>query len=140
MEKEILKSKFVKILFDEETKIYTSIYLPETENMTDQYWKTLMMNIFKVIEKYKPRFILDDNRNRKYDYPPDIQTWTLELFVESWNRIGLEKYVQILPTHIIGQLTAEQIHELNSAKFSSQFKNKMVADFESALSWINETL
>lgn len=140
MEKEILKSKFVKILFDEETKIYTSIYLPETENMTDKEWQALMVELAKVIEKYKPRFILDDNRNRKYDYPPDIQTWTLELFVESWNRIGLEKYVQILPTHIIGQLTAEQIQELNNTKFSAKYKNKIVVDFESAMSWINETM
>jgi len=140
MEKEVFKSKFVKILFDEETKICTSIYLSETENMTDKEWQTLMSQLVKVIEKYKPRFILDDSRDRKYDYPPDIQTWTLELFVESWNKIGLEKYVQILPKHIIGQITAEQIQELNNTKFSAKFKNKIVVDFESAKSWIKESL
>ena len=140
MEKEIFKTKFVKILFDAETKIYTSIYLPETENMTNKEWQTLMVELVKVVEKYKPRFIIDDNRDRNYDYPPDIQEWTLQLFVGSWNKIGIEKYVQILPTHIIGQITAEQIQELNNVEFSAQFKNKLVVDYESAISWINESI
>lgn len=140
MEKEIFKSKFIKIFFDQATKVYKSIYLSETENMSDQEWKILMMDVVQVIEKYKPKYILDDNRDRKYDYPPDVQEWTLQLFVDSWNKIGLEKYVQILPTHIIGQITSEQIHELNNTKFSAQFENKLVTDYESAISWINETL
>lgn len=139
MEKEIFESKFVRIFFDQETKIYTSKYLPETENMTDKEWQALMVELVKVVEKYKPRYILDDNRDKRYDYPPDIQEWTLKLFVNSWNKIGLEKYVQILPRHIIGQISSEQIQELSNTKFSTQFKNKFVADYESAIFWINES-
>jgi len=136
----VFESKYVKIFFNKETRIYTSIYLSETENMSDKEWQALMLELVKIVEKYRPRFILDDNRERRYDYPPDIQAWTLELFVNSWNKIGLEKYVQILPNHIIGRITAEQIQELNNTEFSAQFKNKMVVDYKSAESWINESI
>ena len=62
------------------------------------------------------------------------------LFVNSWNKIGLEKYVQILPNHIIGRITSEQIQELKDTEFSAQFKNMMVVDYKSAKSWINESI
>ena len=58
MEKEVFNSKYFKALYDEDTKIYTSIYLPETENMTDKEWQVLMMDLKKIIETYKPDYIM----------------------------------------------------------------------------------
>jgi hypothetical protein len=139
MDEIILQTKYVKALFNDETRIYTSIFLPETRNMTDKEWQEQMVGLKEIIEKYKPDFIVDDNTYRLYGYSPDMQAWTLDLFVESWNRLGLKKYAQIVPREIVGKLTSDQIEELAVNVFRMQFKHKLVGDCRSALDWINET-
>ena len=138
MENMVFTSPFLKAFFDQESKIYTSVYLPETRNMTDMEWQELMKEIVGVIEKYKPDYIIDDNRERLYDYSPDMQKWTLELFIESWNKIGLRKYAQIIPKDILGKLTTHQIEELATNEFLMNYKVKIVDDLESAFSWIQK--
>ena len=136
--KEVYRSKYAVATYDEQSELYTLKYLPETANMMDDEWKELMLKLLGVTEKYKPKFILDDNTNRLYAYPPEMQAWTLELFIDSWNKNGLKKYVQILPKEFFGQLSAEQIVELANMTFSEIFKNTFVEDYDSAIKWINE--
>lgn len=136
MEKEIFKSKYFKAVYDESTKIYTSIYLPETENMRDNEWQILMNELKNIIETYKPEYIIDDNRNRLYSYSPDMQEWTLNLFINSWNSFGLKKYVQIKPKRIIEKLTTRQIEEMAVKEFNMLYSYKIVEDYESAVKWI----
>lgn len=138
MDIEVYNSKYAIALYDEQSGIYTTKYLSETENMRDDDWKQLMHELLNVNEKLKPKFVIDDNTQRLYSYPPDIQAWTLALYVECWNRNGLRKYVQILPDNIIGQITAEQIVELANAEFHPLFENKYVKTFAEAIDWINE--
>jgi hypothetical protein len=138
MEKIILETKYVKALFNDETRVYTSIFLSETQNMTDKEWKEQMVELKMLIEKCKPVFIIDDNTYRLYGYSPDMQAWTLDLFVESWNKLGLKKYAQIIPREIVGKLTSDQIEELAIHAFSMQFKHKLVENCKDALDWINE--
>lgn len=139
MKKVILQTRFVKVSFDTETKIYESEYLPETLNMTNLEWQELMMEIKELIETCRPLYIIDDNRNRLYSYSPDMQLWTLRLFVDSWNKIGLKKYAQILPKEIIGKLTSEQIEESATTKFIMHYQHKFVDDYIEAFDWVNES-
>ena len=138
MKTQVYASPYLIAFFDTETKIYSSEYLPATETMTDQQWKELMQEVVNIIEKCKPDNIIDDNRERHYAYSPDMQKWTLSLFTDSWNKIGLKKYAQITPREILGKLTTHQIEELASNEFHMNYKVKIVDDFESALSWIIE--
>jgi hypothetical protein len=138
MEKEVYKSKYAIAIYNEQSGIYTAKYLLETENMRDDEWKQLMHELLDVNERIKPKFVIDDNTQRHYSYPPDIQAWTLGLYVECWNRNGLKKYVQIVPDNIIGQITAEQIVELANSEFHPLFENKYVKTYTEAIDWINE--
>ena len=140
MDKEILRSRFVRIMFNEESRIYTSTYLPETDQMTDTQWKDQMLELQSIIEQILPIAIIDDNRERLYAYPPEMQLWTLNLFVESWNRIGLKKYVQILPVEILGKLTAHQIEEFATNDFEMDFEYKFVSDYQGATDWVKESV
>lgn len=137
MEKIVFESKFAIAKFDDEKKLYTLKYLPETENMFDSEWKDLMQKLLIVTDTLKPEYILDDNRKRKYFYSDEIQEWTLSLFLPVWNKNGLKKYVQILPEDIIGQLSAEQIVEMANINFSDIFENTFVATYEEAVKWLN---
>ena len=123
MEKVKLQTDFIRVLFDDEAKLYTSIFLPTTNLMTDSEWKMQMLELRDLIEHLKPLYIIDDNTNRKYGYSPEMQKWSLNLFVESWNEIGLKKYAQILPTEILGKLTAMQIEELALQEFEMKYKH-----------------
>jgi len=81
--KEVYRSKYAVATYDEQSELYTLKYLPETANMMDEEWKELMLKLLDVTEKYKPKFILDDNTSRLYAYPPEMQAWTLELFIDN---------------------------------------------------------
>jgi hypothetical protein len=135
---EVIKSKHIEAFFDNETRIFSTEYLPETENMTNKEWHELMKVLATNIEKYKPWFIIDNNMEMRFNYSPDMQIWSLILFVNSWNKIGLKKYVQILPIGIVGQLTTQQAEELAVNKFEMEFEHKIVDNYSKALKWINE--
>lgn len=137
MEKIVHQSEFAIAKYDPEKALYTLTYLPDTANMLDEEWKNLMKQLLIVTDTYKPKFILDDNRERLYAYPPEIQDWTLKLFIDTWNKNGLKKYVQILPKDFIGELSAEQIVELANVKFSEIFENTFVGSYEEALEWLD---
>lgn len=136
MEKIVHDSKFAVAKYDDEKELYTLTYLPLTAEMRDQDWKDLMEQLLVVTDKCKPKFILDDNINRLYAYPPEMQDWTLKLFIGTWNKNGLKKYVQILPKDFIGGLSAELIVELANIKFSDIFDNTFVDSYDEAIKWL----
>lgn len=137
MERIVHESKFAIAKYDPEKELYTLTYLPETESMRDDEWKSLMKELLVVTDAVKPKYILDDNRERRYNYPPEIQDWTLKLFIDIWNKNGLKKYVQVLPEDFIGGLSAEQIVELANLQFSEIFKNTFVQTYEEAIDWLD---
>lgn len=138
MENAILKSKFIEVLFDKDTNIYTSKFLPATEYMTDKEWQEQMTELKILLERYKPSYIIDDNRDRLYSYSPEMQAWTLSIFIESWNKFGLKKYAQIIPTEIVGKLTSQQIEDIAVKDFKMQYEHMFFNDYLSALNWIKE--
>ena len=97
-----------------------------------------MIEFKDIIEKCRPNYIVDDNRKRGYSYSPDMQEWMIKLFVPSWNKIGVKKYVQIIPDKISGKLTAMQLEELTDLNFETNFEYRMMEDINSAYSWIEE--
>jgi hypothetical protein len=137
MEKIVHQSKYAIAKFDQAKKLYILSYLPETVDMSDADWKDLMIKLLKVTEYLKPKFILDDNRERLYAYSPEIQDWTLKLFLDTWQRNGLKKYVQVVPKDFIAELSAEQIIELGNLKFSAIFENTFVQTYEEAMKWLD---
>ena len=137
MEKIVHQSKFAIAKYDDEKQLYTLTYLPETANMRDEEWKELMKQLLVVTNTLKPKYILDDNSERLYAYSPEMQDWTLKLFIETWNNNGLIKYVQILPKDFIGELSAEQIVELANLKFSEIFENTFVETYSEAVKWLD---
>lgn len=130
------QSKYAIATFEEERRLYTLKYLSHTKFMDDNDWKMLMTELKKITDKYKPVYILDDNTDRLYAYSPEIQEWTLKLFVEGWYNNGLKKYVQILPKEFISGLSAEQIVELANNSFTDIFENTFVTDEPKALQWL----
>ena len=137
METIVLNSKYATVKYDDVSKLYVIKYLPETENMSNKEWQDLMYSFQEIWNKYETLYMISDDRERKYGYDPEMQDWTLKLVVPDWNKLGLKKYVQILPADFISSLSSEQIDELGNTKFSLYFENKFVADYESAINWLN---
>ena len=49
MEKVKLQTDFIRVVFDDELKLYTSIYLPTTNYMTDIEFETQMVELKDLI-------------------------------------------------------------------------------------------
>lgn len=140
MNKIIFKSGYVTAKFNATSKIYTITYHPTTEHITDSEWQNLMFQMIELIEKYKPLYMIDDNSARKYNYAPDTQLWMLNLFIDCWHKIGLQKYVQIIPNDTIGEITVFQIEELALINKKLRFEYKLLYNLADAEAWINESV
>ncbi len=138
MEKEIYKSKYSVFLFDEETEIFTFKYFSESEDMSDEDFKELIYAFVENLKKYKPKYVIDDDRERLYASIPEMQKWALQLAIPVLNEIKLKKFVRILPSDFISKLSGEQVEKLANTKFSAVFENRFIDDYDEAIRWINE--
>ncbi len=138
MKEELYKSKYVVFTYKEETDTFTLRHLPESEDMTDDEYKEFVLILIEYFEKYNPKYINDDDRERLYAVTPDIQQWALSKVVPAMNKIKLQKYVRILPDDFIGKLSSEQVDTLVKTKFSTVFENKFLDDYDAAIKWVNE--
>jgi len=89
MDKIILETKYVKALFNDETRVYTSIFLSETQNMTDKEWQEQMVELKMLIEKYKPLWntVLDGFGNHDPGsgrYKQQVSPWDVLHPGRSW--------------------------------------------------------
>lgn len=138
MQQVITKSNYVEVSIDEKAGLTIIRFLPATDDMTNQEWKEEMIEFERLFEEFKPYFIIDDSRDRLYSYSPDTQEWMVRMFATQWNRIGVKKYVQIVPKEISGKLSSMQIEELATNAFNLQFKIMMVDTLDGAMKWVYE--
>ena len=136
MENEIFASKFAKVFYNTSKKLYTIKYLSATEDMSNQDWKNLMLSFQALWHKFETLYMISDDRERKFGYDPDLQEWTLKLVIPDWNKLGLKKYVQILPKDFITNLSSEQIDEMGNTRFSPFFENAFVQTYDEAVEWL----
>ncbi|WP_372751739.1 hypothetical protein [Labilibaculum sp.] len=104
--------------------------------MDNEDWKKLMLTLKSLMAVHKPIYVIDDNTERRFDYPPDMQYWMINEFSELWHRIGLRKYCQILPKDMIGKLTSMQIQELALKEFEITFQIGLFEDMIEAFTWM----
>lgn len=136
MEQEVYKSKFIIAKYDDVKKLIILKYMLETANMSNNEWDSWMRDLITLTDKYKPQYILSDNRQRRYAYSPEIQKNIAKDIAKHWIEIGLKKYAQVMPTDLLGSMSTYQLSDLINNQFPNMIENVCFDDYYDALKWI----
>ena len=84
MEITVVDSKYLSIHFDPDLNLLTQIWYPESEDMSDDDYKTLHLAwVEKLIrDKYDINYIYLDNRENLFTMSPELQEWQAENIVK----------------------------------------------------------
>jgi len=109
MRKEVFRNAFVHFDFDEQSKVFFAVYLPETEKLNEELFKNLIYEQLKYVSHYQPTYYLDNALELNFAISPELQSWAIGLVVPKWLGVGVRKYAQIVPKDFIVNLSMEQI-------------------------------
>ena len=119
---EIYKNKYIKYIFEEENSLVSYHWTTETENMTvESYKKNILLGI-DYVTKYNPKFLLSDQRGKKFVVSPDLQEWNAKETLPKLFKQGVIKFAIIESEDFIIQLATEQtINEDKEKEYSVMF-------------------
>lgn len=134
MSEEIYQSKFATINVEFTSSFLSLIWTDEQDNLQENTYKDEVLNYKTFLEKYQPKFILDDARRFLMPIPPDIQEWVAKTITETLNQY-VEKYAMVMPVEFIANLSADQnIDEVQGSVSKTIFQQ--FASIEEAMDWM----
>lgn len=109
--KTIKETRFMVYRFDETNLIFNNVWLETSTSMTEEELKSETLTATDLVEKYKPKFVLADDRNRQSIYDIDLQNWIAQTWASACVKSGVIKFALLLPTDIIAELSTSQTVE-----------------------------
>lgn len=104
----LYKSKYQKISFDQETSIMHNVWLPESFTMREDDYKTELMKLVQLIDRYSATKQLIDTLNFQFTIDVNLQEWTDEEINKKNREAGIEKVAFIIADEIFSQMSIEQ--------------------------------
>ncbi|OQX98616.1 MAG: hypothetical protein B6I24_04850 [Bacteroidetes bacterium 4572_128] len=132
--KKIYESQFLNIFYEEDISLMTEIFTEETENITDEKYKKMMLNILECIKKYKPIKLIVDLKNFIFIIVPELQEWQDKNIVPEISKCSAKIAAYIVSKDFFSQMSIEQtVEEEESEK---NFTVKYFEDIKKARKWI----
>jgi hypothetical protein len=135
----VLESAYLTITYTKHLKLLNVDYHTNTENLTEEEWKRLMLSILENIRKFEPAFLLSDNREMRFIISIDLQTWFAKEIYKFINEkpISLEKFALVLPYDLIAELSVQQtVDEYRSLQVKMPYEQKIFTAVLDAEKWI----
>ncbi len=105
------KTRFFSVKFLESESIIISTWLPETESMNEAEMYQEVEKVSELIRLKKPKYYLANDRDNKYTYKIDEQTWVAQTLKKACFEVKVKKFASILPEDFIAELSTEQTVE-----------------------------
>jgi len=106
-----------------------------TEKMTADKYKEILLQYAEFVEKHKPKKMLLDTIQNKFLITPEIQEWSnKEIFPRSF-KAGMSKIATLLPEDFVTQVSQEQLFDEEESKKKA---NQYFSDKDEAIKWLLE--
>lgn len=132
----LLNNRFVKVELDEAQHLLWLEWMPQTADMSEDEYKTLLMQLADFVSEYQVKYWLGDTLNFAYVIVPALQEWTAVEFNTRLAATNLQKMALIIPKEIIVSLSVEQTTDDMEATNVSKFTVKYFDNTESAVQWL----
>ncbi len=121
---EIYRNKYVKFIYDAKNLSINYYWSAETEYMSDEEYKKVMLIGIDYVKKFNPKNLLADQTNYKFIVTPDLQSWNAKETLPEIFKIGIVKYAIIESDDFITMLSMEQtMEEDQNKKYKIMFFN-----------------
>lgn len=129
----IYTGQFISIYLQEyqSRAILKSVWQKNSQEMSDDDFKTEIEQWCQSVEKYKPKGCIANTLQFRFTISPDVQNWYNENITPRKFKAGLQKIAFIVPEELLSELSIEQIFDEQEA-----ITFKYVASEEEALNWL----
>jgi len=127
--KTIYESEFKKTLLNEELSLITNIW--SATDMTDAIFQKEILEWVRLVEEYKPKFLIADTQLFIFTISLELQEWTGNVVFPRLIAAGVQKFAIIVSNEMIAQLSIEQTME----EASSAFQSNYFSSIEDAKKW-----
>ncbi len=129
---QIFSSNIVNIDFDSVKKL---MYIKRLDFKTDNEYRKQVEIVAEMIKKYKPKYIIANNKEFYFPIVPSLQEWSVNILTPLVIKEKVQKIVYIESEDFIASLALEQI--INDSK-ALGFSIYYVSTEEDAYDLINE--
>ncbi len=108
---EIYRDKYISYFYEEENSLIVFYWSKDTEYMSDEDYKKLMLKGLNFIKKYNPKFLINNSVKKEYITSVEIQVWIAKNVLSKIFQNGVIKFAVIESEDIIIQVSTEQAAE-----------------------------
>ncbi len=131
----VSKTDYLKIDFDNETKMLKALWFPKSKELSDDEYKKELYTWRDMIEKHKPERLFVDTREMLFVIGVDMQEWFVNEIFGSYSSFGVKKNAHILPKEVAASVSVEQaLDDDEKAAYETQYFD----DEQKALNWLKK--
>lgn len=104
----VIDNKFTLIKFDKDKELLIVVSKPGTQEMHLDAMKKEVLIVCDAVTELKPKFYLQDDRERQNIFTVDEQAWVAETITMAVIGVGLKKFVLINSKELIVEMATEQ--------------------------------
>ncbi|OQX97968.1 MAG: hypothetical protein B6I24_06815 [Bacteroidetes bacterium 4572_128] len=122
---EIYRDKYISYFYEEENSLIVFYWSKDTEYMSDEDYKKLMLKGLSFAKKYNPKYVINNTIEKKYITTVENQEWIAKNVLSKIFQNGVIKFAVIESEDIIIQISTEQAtEEHEEPKYSVMFFEK----------------
>ena len=126
------EDRFLRILWDGETRIMRLDWQEATSTMSDDDFKNALALFADYVEEKKACGILVDVRHFRHKMGPDVQPWRLANISPRYNAAGVQRFAFLFPEG------AQTPPIMNQSGEGEQFITRAFISQEKAFAWLGE--
>ncbi|WP_026998251.1 hypothetical protein [Eisenibacter elegans] len=125
----VYESQYSIFDWDEANSIFSHIFKPGSEYLTNSLFKEEMQQYVALFTKHKPLRAIVNNKEMRFAIPPDVQEWHAQNVFPQCIEAGVKKAAILVTEDIFAQVSIEQLMEEEaSGAFQVQyFENEKLA-------------
>jgi hypothetical protein len=135
----LLENHFLSLDFDKDRHILRTIWKSETENMTEEEYFDVFLQLADIVKTHNVKYWFGDTREFRKAISLNLQEWVANTLNPKLSETELRKMALLVPSELIAMLSLEQsIDEINAAKKTESYEIQYFDSEQAALNWFGE--
>jgi hypothetical protein len=122
--------QFLKILWDENSRIIRIDWKEATSSMTDEQFKAELALFAGHVEDEKAKGILVDVSCFQHTMGPDVQQWRVKNISSRYSAAGVERFAFLFPS------SAHIPPMMNQSSMGEEFDTRAFTELDAAAKWL----
>ena len=133
------ENKYITASVDKSKKMLSLTWQPETENMSNEEFKEILLKLVDMVLQNDVEFWLGDTKLFNFIIEPEVQEWILPNYNEKLIAGGMKRMALIIPEQLFSEVSVTQTtEEMLEAAQNEMFQIKYFDSVKNAQEWLTE--